>query len=113
MSIDRRQFVGLATTGAVLATALPAAAGGKKPVPPRLPRPTASGKHAVKDLPFDPKRIAGLSEALLVSHHDNNYAGAVKNLNKVELELAATTKDTPGFVVAALRERELMFSNSM
>jgi len=36
----------------------------------------------------------------------------VKNLNKVELELANVTKDTPGFLVAALRERELTYTNS-
>jgi Fe-Mn family superoxide dismutase len=46
-------------------------------------------------LPFDAKKLKGLSEKLLVSHHENNYAGALKNLNKVELDLAATTKDTP------------------
>ena len=50
---------------------------------------------------------------MISSHHSNNYAGAVKNLNKVELELAKVTKDTPGFQVAALRERELTYTNSM
>ncbi len=46
------------------------------------------------------------------SHHENNYTGAVKNLNAVERELAVITKDTPPFLVAALRERELMFRGS-
>jgi Fe-Mn family superoxide dismutase len=64
-------------------------------------------------LPFDPKQLPGLSERLLVSHHDNNYAGAVKNLNAVELELSRTTNETPGFVLAGLRERELSFTNSV
>lgn len=73
----------------------------------------APGAHRVVPLPFDPKRLAGLSEKLLVSHHDNNYAGAVKNLNAVELELARVTKETPGFVVSGLRERELTFTNSV
>src|SRR5262249_18471310 len=44
---------------------------------------------------------------------DNNYAAAVKNLNKVELELAKVTKDTPGFEVSSLRERELTYTNSL
>jgi superoxide dismutase, Fe-Mn family len=74
---------------------------------------TAVGKHEIIPLPFDPTKLKGLSERLLVSHHDNNYAGAVKNLNKVEEELAQTTKDTPGFLVAGLRDRELTFTNSL
>ena len=81
--------------------------------PSAVPPPAYSGTHAVVPLPFDPKTLKGLSEKLLVSHHDNNYAGALKNLNAVELELARTTKDTPGFLVAGLRERELSFTNSV
>lgn len=73
----------------------------------------ATGKHAPQPLPFDPKKLKGLSERLIVSHHENNYTGAVKNLNKVEEELRSINKDTPGFVVAGLRERELTFTNSM
>jgi superoxide dismutase, Fe-Mn family len=53
-----------------------------------------------------------LSERLITSHHENNYGGAVKNLNRVEQELAGVNADTPPFVVAALRERELNFRNS-
>jgi len=72
-----------------------------------------AGGHQPVPLPFDPKALPGLSEKLLVSHHDNNYGGALKNLNAVELELAKVTKETPGFVVAGLRERELSFTNSV
>jgi Fe-Mn family superoxide dismutase len=71
-----------------------------------------AGAHAILPLAFDPKSLPGLSEKLLVSHHDNNYGGAVKNLNKVEAELQKVTKDTPGFVVSGLKERELQFRNS-
>ncbi|MEA2697527.1 MAG: superoxide dismutase, Fe-Mn family [Myxococcales bacterium] len=71
-----------------------------------------AGKHAVAPLPFDPKKLSGISEKMIVSHHDNNYAGAVKNLNKVEEQLASVTKDTPPFVVTGLKERELTFTNS-
>lgn len=73
---------------------------------------TTPGRHAPVPLPFDPKKLKGLSERLITSHHENNYGGAVKNLNKVEEELARTSKDTPGFVVGGLRERELSFGNS-
>ena len=75
--------------------------------------PVAVGKHTVVPLPFDAKKLKGLSERMVVSHHDNNYAGAVTNLNKVEEELALVHKDTPGFLVAGLRERELTYSNSI
>lgn len=74
--------------------------------------PSAQAR-AVKPLPFDPSKLKGLSEKLLVSHHDNNYAGAVKNLIKTEDELARLKPDAPGFVVGGLRERQLSFHNSM
>lgn len=74
--------------------------------------PVAPGAHKVVPLPFVASKLVGLSEKMVVSHHDNNYAGAIKNLNAVELELAKVTKDTAGYQVAALRERELTFANS-
>ncbi len=56
---------------------------------PPAPRP---GLHEVQPLPFDPAKLRDLSQRLMVSHHDNNY---------------------PPFLVAGLRERELVFTNSM
>ena len=75
--------------------------------------PAYRGEHALVPLPFDPKKLKGISEKLIVSHHENNYGGAVRNLNKVEAALAALSKDSPSFVVAGLKERELTFSNSV
>ena len=106
---NRRDFleiVGATTAGTLLTTSVVDAD------PKASPKP-AAGEHKILDLPFQPGKLKGLSVSMLTSHHDNNYAGAVKNLNKVELELAKVTKDTPGFVVAALRERELTYTNSM
>ncbi|MFT3843267.1 MAG: Fe-Mn family superoxide dismutase [Myxococcaceae bacterium] len=83
------------------------------------PAPTPSGgvahagKHEPKPLPFDPAKLNGLSAKLLTSHHENNYGGAVKNLNKVEQQLGGLTKDSPGFLIAGLKERELTFANSV
>lgn len=68
--------------------------------------------HAVKPLPFNPSNLRGLSEKLLVSHHENNYGGAVRNLNKTEEELARVSKETPPLVVAGLQQSELTFANS-
>src|SRR5690349_14909478 len=69
---------------------------------------------APKPLPFDPKSIPGLSEKLLVSHHDNNYAGAVKRLGDIEAQLRQTDFATaPGFLINGLKREELMALNSM
>jgi hypothetical protein len=78
----------------------------------QTPPPALTGNHQVVPLPFDPKALKGLSERLVVSHHENNYGGAVRNLNRVEHDLAAVTKDTPGFQVFGLQDRALLFRNS-
>lgn len=111
--LDRREVVSLAALagGALLLGGRQAMAQDPTPRPPAAP-PALAGGHHVDPLPFDPKALHGLSERLLVSHHDNNYAGAVNNLNRVEGELARVTKDTPGFVVFGLQERALLFRNS-
>src|SRR5947209_14003768 len=75
-------------------------------------RRSESAMHSVKRLTFDASKLRGLSWRLIVSHHANNYGGAVKNLNRTEGELARVTKDTPPLLVAALKERELTFANS-
>lgn len=74
--------------------------------------PAFAGQHAILPLPFDAEKLNGISAKLITSHHDNNYAAAVKNLNKVETDLAKITADTPAYMVAGLRERELLFRNS-
>ena len=107
--MNRRQALG-SIAGTVAATAVLARADAKDMKP--VFKPVAPGSHKVAPLPFDPAKLPGLSDKLLTSHHANNYAGAVKNLNAVELELDKITKDTPGFQVAALRERELTYGNS-
>src|SRR5512144_2109130 len=101
--------------GAAVASLVPSTLSFAKGAPPAAaaPKPLKPGAHEGKPLPFDPAKLKGLSAAMLTSHHDNNYAGAVKNLNKVELELDKIDKDTPGFTVSSLRERELTYTNSL
>jgi superoxide dismutase, Fe-Mn family len=108
MDVTRREALTVLAVGSAALLAGPSARADDA-----QPAPTAPGKHEVLALPFDPTKLHGLSERLLVSHHDNNYAGAVKNLNKVEEQLATVTADTPGFTVGALKERELSFTNSV
>jgi Fe-Mn family superoxide dismutase len=71
------------------------------------------GTRQLVPLPFDAKKLRGISEKLIVSHHENNYGGALKNLNKVEAAMAQVSKETPPYVVAGLKERQLTFSNSV
>ena len=69
---------------------------------------------AIHALPFAPSALRGLSEQLLQSHHQNNYAGAVKRLQAIRAHLAALDwAATPGFVVNGLKREELVAANSM
>ena len=101
-SLDRRMLLGgLALAGAATATAAAAQSAG----PPA---------YTPKPLPFDPKAVPGLSEKLLVSHHDNNYAGAVKRLGAIRGEFAKLDPATaPGFAINGLKREELIAWNSM
>jgi len=74
-----------------------------------------AGKHQPKPLPFDAAKLNGISEKLITSHHDNNYAGAVKALNVVEQHLAemAKMKDMPAYLYGDLKREELMRTGSV
>src|SRR6185436_678133 len=77
-------------------------------------RPLAyRGEHQIKPLPFDPTKLAGLSDKLLTSHHQNNYGGAVKRLNLIEQQIGALPKDAPPYQMGALKREELIATNSM
>ncbi|MDQ0569593.1 Fe-Mn family superoxide dismutase [Variovorax paradoxus] len=68
----------------------------------------------IQPLPFDAATLRGLSEKLLASHHQNNYGGAVKRLNAIRAQLAATPyASTPGFQLNSLKREELIATNSM
>ncbi|MBN9369445.1 Fe-Mn family superoxide dismutase [Hydrogenophaga sp.] len=68
----------------------------------------------IQALPYAPGAIPGLSERLLGSHHQNNYAGAVKRLNAIRAQLAQSAwSSTPGFVLNGLKREELLATNSM
>ena len=65
-------------------------------------------------LPFDAAALRGLSAKLLQSHHQNNYGGAVKRLNAIRGQLAATPFATaPGYLLNGLKREELIATNSM
>lgn len=70
--------------------------------------------YQMKPLAFDPARLSGLSERLIVSHYENNYGGAVKRLNVIAAKLAELDfVSAPGFVINGLKREELVAANSM
>ena len=111
-SLDRRKL--LAAGAAMgLGGALPSAASAQTGAAPPLPAGPVFTPQPVP-LPFDPKGVTGLSERLLVSHHDNNYAGAVKRLNAITAQLVGLdVAAAPVFVVNGLKREELIAANSM
>jgi Fe-Mn family superoxide dismutase len=114
--LSRREAIGALAlgTGALAAGCVSEARAEPPSAPPGGPQPPAfAGRHEAAPLRFAPGSLHGISEQMIKSHHDNNYAGAVRNLNKIEAELAKVTAETPPAVVAALRDRELVFRNSV
>ena len=103
---DRRQL--LAAAG-LLAAAVPVATAAAAQSPT-----AATSTFAPRPLPFDPKSVPGLSEKLLVSHHDNNYAGAVRRLGAIRGQFAALDPATaPVFTINGLKREDLIAWNSM
>ena len=119
-AFDRRDLLKagtLFTAGAAALTAsggMAAATAASGGMATTTPASAPARTFAAQPLPFDPKNITGLSERLLVSHHDNNYAGAVKRLGTISTQFAALDLATaPGFMVNGLKREELIAWNSM
>ena len=108
--LDRRGLLTAAATMTAGAAALAVSPARGAEAPPTAP----SRAFTVQPLPFDPKSITGLSEKLLVSHHDNNYGGAVKRLGAITSEFAKLDPATaPVFEINGLKREELIAWNSM
>ncbi|MGJ0533810.1 superoxide dismutase [Methylocystis sp.] len=106
--IGRRQFL---AASAAAGAALNAAAASAENDAAVLRK---GGVNKPLPLPFDPAKIKGLSEKLLISHYENNYIGAIKRLNAIGQELAALDFDkAPGFQINGLKREELIAANSM
>lgn len=106
--LDRRDILGAAGLAAAAAVTLASSsAQAQTPAP-------ATGPYSIKPLPFVPNAIKGLSERILVSHHDNNYAGAVRRLNTIHAQFRALDVATaPVFTINGLKREELIAMNSM
>jgi superoxide dismutase, Fe-Mn family len=65
--------------------------------------------YQIKPLSCDPAKIKGMSERLIVSHYENNYAGAVKRLNLIEEQLAELDyAKAAGFLINGLKREQLV-----
>jgi Fe-Mn family superoxide dismutase len=71
------------------------------------------GENQVKPLPFAPGKLRGLSEKLILSHHQNNYTGAVNRLNQIQKQLGTLPKDAPPYQMGSLKREEIIATNSM
>jgi Fe-Mn family superoxide dismutase len=109
-TISRRTLldVGASAAGLLLAScAAPAAAEPQNPQKPknqkassapapRLTLAAAPAEKKLEPLPWSPAALPGLSEKLLVAHHEKNYGGAVKKLNEVRAKLASADPEKSG-----------------
>src|SRR5262249_61350336 len=68
----------------------------------------AAGGWPIKPLPFDPKKLKGLSEKLLVSHHDKKYAGAARRIGQIQKKLGGLPNNAPGFQAKRLKMEKLI-----
>ncbi len=114
---SRRHFLqatSVAAAGAVLADPARAADRAEEAAAPAPIRAFAP-VHRIRPLPFDPARLDGLSEKLIRSHWENNYAGSVKTLNAVKERLAhaLADKETPAFLYGDLKREHLMRTGSV
>lgn len=67
----------------------------------------------LKPLTFDESKLDGLSRELVVSHRDNNYAGAVRRLGAIRERLGELDwGSAPSFVINGLKREELIAANS-
>jgi len=111
--LSRRSAIATLGIGAAAMTINEASAQTPAAAPAAVP--AFAGNHQVKPLRFNPARLHGLSERLITSHHENNYAGSVKALNMIETRLAAALADTdlPPVVYGGLKREELHRTGSV
>lgn len=72
-------------------------------------------EHKVLPLPFKPTKLVGLTEKLILSHWENNYAGSVKTLNATRKKLSEVLSNTesPPFIINGLKREHLMRTGSV
>lgn len=106
--MERRDFMALSAatlaSGLTVATAADTAS---------TPRPTHLETLVPKALVFDPKKLDGISEKMIVSHHDNNYVGAVKRARLIEEKIVGLDSSANAFELGSLKREQMVALNSM
>jgi Fe-Mn family superoxide dismutase len=116
---SRRSFFQMAAAGTLAAVTAPRLPAAEAAASGPNAGVSAGGAFGVQvtptPLPFDPKRLNGLSEKLLQSHWENNYVGAVKALNTLRGRLAQAVADanTPPYVYNGLKREQLIRTGSV
>jgi Fe-Mn family superoxide dismutase len=72
-----------------------------------------TNRYSIKPLGAKPETYPGFSEKLVVSHFENNYAGAVKRLNAISARLDTLDPGAAVFEWNGLKREEVVAYNSM
>lgn len=106
--MERRDFMALGA--ATIASGLTAASAADSATAPRATHPETL---TPKPLVFDPKKLDGISEKMIVSHHDNNYVSAVKRARVIEDKIVALADSANPFELGSLKREQMVALNSM
>jgi Fe-Mn family superoxide dismutase len=69
--------------------------------------------YSLKQIHCRPWTLNGLSLALIESHYENNYGGALRRLNAITQQLESLDYEkAPGYVINGLKREELVALNS-
>jgi len=111
----RRDFLATATAGVALASLSSNSLAETGPDINITLSSAFSTVQEIKPLPFDPAKLDGISEKLIRSHWENNYAGSVKALNAVKQKLAGFLEDStlPAYIYNDLKREHLVRTGSV
>lgn len=105
--MDRRHFMTLSA----LATATTMV--GADNLAPTSQRELHADIYTTKPLTFNPKKLQGFSEKIILSHHQNNYGGAVKRAKMIEEKIAVLPSSSAPFELGSLKREQMVAINSM
>lgn len=105
--MERRDFM---TFGAAV---LASSAMGETEIPKSDAKPVHAQAYISEPLSFDPKSLKGLSEKIIMSHHTNNYGGAVKRAKAIEEKIVQLENSANPFELGSLKREQMVALNSM